>query len=111
MARRPLPPDLDRVGEDLVAGASRQIAARQHRRALATRMAGTAVAALLAGAVLLPAALGPSTRNGASVLFARTVVLDAPALPAACDQPHGGRLRLAACATADPMRIGRPRRW
>jgi hypothetical protein len=108
MAREPLPPDLERVGDDLVAAASRDVATRRHRRGLAARTVGTLVAAVLSGALLLPAALGPSMRNP---LLARTDALEAvPAQPTACDLP-GGRVTLPACTPGDPMRIGRPRRW
>jgi hypothetical protein len=107
MAREPLPPDLERVGDQLVAAAERDLAARRRRRALTARMAVTAVAAVLAGAVLLPAALGPSTRVPA---IARTAFADLPAQPAGCDQP-GPAVRLPACMAGDPLRIGRPRRW
>jgi hypothetical protein len=34
-----------------------------------------------------------------------------PAVPAACDQPTGGRLALPVCAAGDPVPLGRPRRW
>jgi hypothetical protein len=108
MAPPPLPPDLERVGDEIVAAAARDLAARRHRRGLAARTAGTVIAAVLAGAVLLPAALGPSTRGP---LLARTAPLGfVPAQPTACDQP-GGRVTLPACLASDPVRIGRPRRW
>lgn len=112
MARRQLPPDLERVGDDLVAAAERDLAARRRRRSLIVRMGGTAVAAILAGAVLLPAALGPSTR-GRGPLFARTAALNVvvPSQPAVCDLPRGARVTLPVCVAGDPVRIGRPRRW
>jgi hypothetical protein len=106
MAQPQLPPDLERVGDELVAAAARAADARRHRRGLAGRLAATAVTAVLAGAGLVPAALGPAERASEVLLAGST-----PALPAACDQPRGGRVTLPACSAGDPMRIGRPRRW
>jgi len=111
MAQQRLPPELERVGDDLVAAAARALAARRHRRGVAVRIASTAVAAVLAGAWLVPAALGPAVR-GSEVLLARTTAFEAPGLPAACDQPpRGGRVTPPACSAGETIRLGRPRRW
>jgi hypothetical protein len=106
-----LPPDLDRVGDQLVAAAERSFAARGRRRRLTARIASTAVAALVALAALIPAGLNPAVRSGAALLLARAPAVEPPGLPAACDQPRGGRVSLPACAAAEPIRLGRPRRW
>jgi hypothetical protein len=104
-----LPPDLVRVGDDLVAAAERTLQARRARRRMLARTAATSLAALAALTALVPAALGPATRGANAGLV--VVQLEPPGLPAACDQPRGGRLLLPACAAGEPIRLGRPRRW
>jgi hypothetical protein len=108
-----LPPDLARVGDELVEAAARRVAKRDARRRLAGRIAATGVAALIAVAALAPAALGPAEQatTATTVLIARAPTVDPPGLPAACDQPRGGRLSLPACASGDAIRVGRARRW
>jgi hypothetical protein len=104
-----LPPDLARVGDDLVAAAERAVARRHARRRLIARLAATSVAAVAALTALVPAALGPANRGGTSAsLFVR---VEPPGLPVACDLPRGGRLSLPACLAGEPIRLGRPRRW
>lgn len=104
-----LPPDLERVGDDLVAAAERALARRHARRRLLARIAATSVAAVAALSALVPAALGPAIRGGASASL--LVQVEPPGLPVACDLPRGGRLSLPACAAGEPIRLGRPRRW
>lgn len=106
-----LPPDLDHVGDHLVAAAERILAARRRRQRLIARTASTGAAALLALAALAPAHLSPGLRDGDDVLLARATSFEPPGLPAVCDQPRGGRLTLPACAAGEPIRLGRPRRW
>ena len=103
-----LPPDLEHVGEHLVAAAERTIVVRRHRVFLLARTCATGIAALLAAAVLLPGTLGPAVRDDGDLAFvsARHV-----AVPLGCDQPRGRHAALPACAAGDPLRIGRPRRW
>jgi hypothetical protein len=103
-----LPPDLARVGDDLVAAAERTLDARRARRRLLARTAATSLAAVAALTALVPAALGPAVRRADTTLF---VQVQAPGLPAACDLPRGGRLTLPACSAGEPIRLGRPRRW
>jgi hypothetical protein len=110
MAAR-LPPDLERVGDDLVAAAAHALAARRRRHRLLARIASTGVAALIAVAALAPTALDPVARSTSELLLARAPTFTPPGLPAACDQPRGGRLSLPACAAGEPIRLGRPRRW
>jgi hypothetical protein len=106
-----LPPDLERVGDDLVAAATRSLAARRTRRRRLARTASTGVAALVSLAALIPAALGPAELNPSRVLLARATGIEPPGLPVVCDQPRGGRISLAVCAAGEPIRLGRPRRW
>jgi hypothetical protein len=102
-----LPPDLERVGDDLVAAAERSLAARGARRRLIGRTAATSLVALAALTALVPAALGPANRGDGVIM----VEVQPPGLPAACDLPRGARLALPACAAGEPIRLGRPRRW
>lgn len=103
-----LPPDLEHVGDHLVAAAERTIVVRRHRVLLLARTCATGLAALLAAAVLLPGALGPGMREHGdlALVSARHV-----AVPLGCDQPRGRQAALPACAAGDPLRTGRPRRW
>ena len=106
-----LPPDLERVGDDLVAAAARELAARRTRRRRLARAATTSAAAIVAFIALAPAALGPAVRRTSDVLLARAAVFEPPGLPALCDPPRGGHISLPACAAGEPIRFGRPRRW
>jgi hypothetical protein len=109
MAQR-LPPDLERVGDDLVAGVERALAARRRRRRVFAHSALTGVAALAAAAAFIPASIGPGARTGSAP--GRLIAAHLPAVSAACDLPLGGRLSARACpASSDPVPLGRPRRW
>jgi hypothetical protein len=55
----PLPPDLSRLGDELTAAAGRALDERHRRRRLLARICASASAAVLAIAVLTPAALSP----------------------------------------------------
>ena len=103
-----LPPDLERVGDHLVAAAERTIVARRHRAFLLARTGATGVAALLAAAVLLPGTLGPATRGQGDLAMVRARHL---AVPLGCDQPRGRQAALPICAAGDRLRPGRPHRW
>jgi hypothetical protein len=103
-----LPPDLERIGEHLVAGAERAVAARRRRTLLLTRAGATGIAALLAGATLLPGALGPAERPAGGLTL---VGVPSAAVPVACDGPRGRHAAPPACSAGEPIRIGRPRRW
>jgi hypothetical protein len=85
-----LPPDLARLGDDLVAAATRTTARRERRRRFAVAVAGGA----LAFAALTPAALGPAERE---VVFADTAAVSTTA--PGCDHPRGARFTmLASCS-------------
>jgi hypothetical protein len=101
-----LPPDLEHVGDHLVAAAERTIVVRRRRAALVARTAATVVAAVIATAALLPGGLGPGVRRDGDLAMAPHV-----AIPVGCDQPRGRQATLPVCGTGDPLRIGRPRRW
>lgn len=96
-----LPPDLDRLGDQLVA-AARQTSARRERR---RRLAVAGVVGALAFAGLNPAVLSPADRA--------PVVLEAAAgegyAPPGCDHARGARFTLAACD--GPVVLHRPRAW
>jgi hypothetical protein len=87
-----LPPDLQRLGDELTGAAGRAAAADRVRREGRRRLALTASIGALVFATLTPGALGPAHRD-----------LHATALPAAevaprgCDQPRGARFTLPAC--------------
>jgi len=81
-----LPPDLARLGDDLVAAATRTTARRERQRRFAIAVAGGA----LAFAALTPAALGPAQRE---ITFADTV---ASAATPGCDLPRGARFTMLA---------------
>jgi hypothetical protein len=55
----PLPPDLSRLGDELTAAAGRARDERRRRRRLLARICASALAGILAIAVLAPAALSP----------------------------------------------------
>jgi hypothetical protein len=102
-----LPPDLSRLGDELTGAAARVLDARRHRRALLARGAATAVAGVLALAVLSPAALGPAQTR--PLPLARDAA-DAPTFVAdgvarSCDQGRGRHFGLPACgrtASSEP---------
>jgi hypothetical protein len=90
-----LPPDLDRLGEQLAGAAGRTLAARRRRR----RVARAAVIGALAFAVLTPGRLGTGMQDGsrlAGVSFE----------PLGCGHPRGTTFALPACDR--PMVLDRP---
>jgi hypothetical protein len=87
-----LPPDLARLGDDLIAAAQRSTARRERRRRFAIAVAGGA----LAFAALTPAALGPAQRE---VILGDTAAVSTTA--PGCDHPRGARFTmLASCGEA-----------
>jgi peptidoglycan/LPS O-acetylase OafA/YrhL len=103
--RPPLPPDLDRLGDQLAAAAERELAARRRRRQLPARLAAIAVAAVIAPAALAPGGLSSADGTPAAhpMLLAAT--------PVWCDPPRGGQFAIPACQPQPPITPGRPRRW
>jgi hypothetical protein len=91
-----LPPDLVRLGDDLVAAARR---ATRARRAQRRRFAVAALTGALAFAALTPAALDPAHRN------LRLLARDSYQRTG-CDLARGARLTLVDCKGA--MVLNRP---
>src|SRR5918992_5634776 len=91
-----LPPDLARLGDDLL-GATRRTTARRERR---RRVTLAATIGALAFAALTPAALDPAQRE---IRFADAAT---PFAQPGCDHPRGARFTMAACE--GPMVLHRP---
>jgi hypothetical protein len=97
-----LPPDLARLGDDLVAAATRTTARRQRRRRVATAVAGGA----LAFAALTPAALGPAQRE---ITF--TEVASVNTATPGCDHPRGARFTMLASCRGATVVHRHPKPW
>ena len=95
-----LPPDLARLGDDLLVAARRNATRRERRRRVALAVSIGA----LAFAALTPAALGPAQRQ---ITIAETAAgLGRPA----CEHPRGARFTMvAACQRA--MVLHHPKPW
>jgi hypothetical protein len=99
-----LPPDLDRLGDQLTRAASSTLAARRRRHEQRRRVAMSGVIAALAFGALTPAALGPAARElGATALVAFT--------EPGCEYPHGPGVMLARCKPAERAVPHRPYAW
>jgi hypothetical protein len=101
-----LPPDLDRLGEQLARAAGSTVAARQARRERRRRVAITAVIGALAFATLTPAALGPAVRD-----IANTRLAAFTELPPGCEHLHGDGFLMPRCDAADAAVSHRPYAW
>ena len=104
-----LPPDLQRLGDELTGAAARTAAAARLRRDERRRLAITATLCALLFATLTPAALGPAHRD---VRLAGALQAWEFARPG-CDHPRGQGFMLPACeaATGLPMQRHRPYAW
>jgi hypothetical protein len=105
MAR--LPPDLDRLGDQLASAAGRTLERRRRRSERRRRMATAGVIGAVAFAVLTPAQLGPAVRtlSGASLAAA---VDPRPW----CERPRGANnFRLHRCTPASAAVPHRPYAW
>jgi hypothetical protein len=91
-----LPPDLARLGDDLVVAAQRAAARRERRR----RIAAAAAVGAATFIAFTPAALGPAQRT---LTFADATTRYAEP---GCDHPRGARFTMAACE--GPMVLHRP---
>jgi hypothetical protein len=96
-----LPPDLERLGEQLAAAAGTRRDARRRRAERRRRVATAGVVGALAFAVLTPTPLNSGVRD-----LARTSLADADSAPLGCDHPRGATFRLPACE--GPMILYRP---
>jgi hypothetical protein len=94
-----LPPDLARLGDDLV-GAARRTAARRRRT---RRFAVATATGALAFAALTPATLDPAHR---AVTFADGA---GGYEPPGCEHPRGARFTMAACESS--WTLNRPAAW
>ena len=81
----PLPPDLSRLGDELVRATERRARVLRRRAALRSRIAATGVAAVLAVAFLAPFQLHGGERPAEPRQLASSTVYR----PVACDQPRG----------------------
>jgi len=90
----PLPPDLSRLGDQLLTAAQRRIASRRRRAELLARLASAGIAGALLFAMLTPGPLGPADR-GEGPAFASAPA--AAQVAADCDQP-----RLATYVSSSP---------
>jgi hypothetical protein len=99
-----LPPDLDRLGDQLARAASRTLAARRRRHEMRRRIAIAGVIGAFAFGALTPAALGPAARE----LGGATLVAFAPP---GCEYPHGPGVMLARCEPAARAVPHRPYAW
>jgi hypothetical protein len=86
-----LPPDLDRLGQQLAGAAGNTLAARRRRAERRRRVALAGVIGALAFAVLTPGPLGTGVRDITGVGLAGDVG------PLGCDHPRGASFRLPAC--------------
>lgn len=89
--RDSLPPDLDRLGDQLAA-ATERAGARARRNAMLSRLGITGAAAALALAVFAPGVLHP---GDAARTFAFTTAGATSYRPMACDQPRGATFAAA----------------
>jgi len=98
-----LPPDLDRLGDELTRAASITLAARRRRHERRRRITVAGVIGALGLGALTPAALGPAVRNGPGPRLVSFVP--------GCEVPHGRGVMLARCEPAEPAVPHRPYAW
>jgi hypothetical protein len=99
-----LPPDLDRLGEQLAAAAGRTRDRRGRRAEQRRRFATAGVVGALAFVALTPAPLGPALRE-----FTLANVLTVA--PPGCETPRGAGFMLPRCERADAAVPHRPYAW
>jgi hypothetical protein len=100
-----LPPDLDRLGEQLARAAGDTLAARRMRREQRLRVAFVAVIGALAFAAFTPADLGHAVHeiSGADLVSAT--------IPTGCEHARGGGYMMPRCAAAAAAVPHRPYAW
>jgi len=101
----PLPPDLDRLGDQLARAAGDTLAARRLRREQRLRVALAAVIGAVAFAAFTPADLGQGVRRLGDVQ------LVAATIPAGCEHARGDGYVLPRCAAAQAAVPHRPYAW
>jgi hypothetical protein len=97
-----LPPDLNRLGDQLAAAAAGTRDKRRRRGELRRRLAVAGVTGAIAFAALTPASLGPASRD-----FALVSAFVQPG----CDHPRGSGFMLPRCEAARAARPHRPYAW
>jgi hypothetical protein len=98
-----MPPDLDRLGEQLASAAGRTMD-RRRRREQRRRLTVAGLVGAIAFAALTPAQLGPAIRD-----LTRTPL--AAAEPPGCDHSRGSGFMLPRCYTATAAVPHRPYAW
>ena len=99
-----LPPDLDRLGDQLAAAAGRAREQRHRRAEQRRRLATAGVVGALAFVALTPAPLSPALRE---FTFANVL----PVVPPGCETPRGSGFMLPRCEPADAAVPHRPYAW
>jgi hypothetical protein len=99
-----LPPDLDRLGQQLAGAAGNTLAARRRRAERRRRIALAAVAGALTFAVLTPGPLGTGVRD-----FDHANLVGAGVEQIGCEDSRGRSFILPPCE--GPMILHRPYAW
>jgi hypothetical protein len=100
-----LPPDLDRLGDQLARAAGDTLAARRLRIERRARVALAAAIGALTFGALTPANLGHAVRNLTGVPLVSATI------PRGCDHARGPGFRLPRCAAARAAVSHRPYAW
>jgi hypothetical protein len=100
-----LPPDLDRLGDQLARAAESTLIARRARSERRARIALAGVIGALAFAALTPANMGQGVRVITGTQLASVTV------PRACEHARGSGYMLPRCAAASAAIPHRPYAW
>jgi hypothetical protein len=98
-----MPPDLDRLGDQLASAAGCTLERRRRRSERRRRVATAGVVGALAFAALAPAQLGPAVRT----LSLASATAERPW----CEHPRGTNFRLERCTPAQAAVPHRPYAW
>jgi hypothetical protein len=99
-----MPPDLDRLGEQLAAAAGRTATERRRRRERRRRVATAGLVGAIAFAVLTPAPLGPAIHS----LTHTTLAAAASDVSPGCEYPRGSGYLLQRCIPTPSVMPRRP---
>jgi hypothetical protein len=99
-----LPPDLDRLGQQLAGAAGSTLAARRRRAERRRRVTGAAVIGAFAFAALTPGPLGTGVRD-----LGHANLVGAGVEQIGCENSRGRSFRLPTCE--GPMILHRPYAW
>jgi|GraSoiStandDraft_4_1057263.scaffolds.fasta_scaffold71175_3 hypothetical protein len=100
-----LPPDLDRLGDQLTRAAGDTLAARRLRTERRARVALAAAIGALAFGALTPADLGHAVRGLSGVPLVSATI------PRGCEHLHGAGFMLPRCDAAQAAVPHRPYAW